>query len=380
MRKPTTNMALIIFALLCSGVGNAQNKLDSFVRSEMVRNKIPGMALLLAKDGKTLLRKAYGFSDLQFKIAMRGDTLFQIASTTKIFTGIALGLLEQEQKLSLDDTAGKYLSDLPEAWRLVTLRQMAAHVSGLPDFIESPDAPLSSAVLQRTERESLLYAESLPLRAKPGARFNYDQTNFLLLKQVIESVAGSSFENFVRTKIFAPLRMTSTGWADMREIVPGRSSLYSTVSAFTNLPAGTLANSVTPYVYPPFMSTAAGLNSNVDDLGKLGAALSEGRLLTVSEQNRIWMFTRHPDGQIVDLAKDMHMPGTTGPVVGWFRTERPGKQHPAVWMDGGSSTAFMYFPSDKMTVIVLTNLQGADPLSLAEAIAGFYLTDLVKVL
>ena len=107
-------------------------------------------------------------------------------------------------------------------------------------------------------------------------------------------------------------------------------------------------------------------------------ALAEGKLLAAPELERIWAPARHPDGTIVDIAREFEIQGALSPAIGWFRLERPGG-HPSVFMEGGSSTAFMYFPDDKMAVAVLTNLQGAEPVTIAEGIAALYIPDLKKV-
>ena len=250
---------------------------------------------------------------------------------------------------------------------------------GLPDIIESPSAPLSAAFLKRSEHESILYAESQPLQGEPGEKFSYDQTNFVLLRTVIEKVSGMPFEEFVHKSVFEPLAMKSTIWGDARAIVHGRANLYSTVGGYTYLPEGTLSNSINPYVYPPYMSSAAGLNTTVEDLGKFAVALAESKLLAAAELERMWAPARHPDGTIVDIAKEFEIQGALSPAIGWFRLERPGGGHPSVFMEGGSSTAFMYFPEDKLAVAVLTNLQGADPVTIAEDIAALYIPDLKKV-
>jgi CubicO group peptidase (beta-lactamase class C family) len=377
VRKVAAVVSVLVAMLVPRSRG--QESFDSLVRGQMEKQQIPGIAIVVVRSGRVVKEGAYGQADVELDVPLKESTVFQIASTTKIFTGVALGKLEQEKMLSLDDAVGLYLPDLPAGWKGITLKQMAAHVSGLPDIIESPNAPLSAAFLRRSEHESIVYAESQPLQGKPGEKFNYDQTNFVLLRAVIEKVSRMPFEEFVDKSVFEPLDMKSTTWGDARAIVHGRANLYSTVGAYTYLPEGTLSNSNNPYVYPAYMSSAAGLNTSVEDLGKFAVALAEGKLLAAPELERIWAPARHPDGTIVDIAKEFEIEGTLSPAIGWFRLERPGGGHASVFMEGGSSTAFMYFPDDKLAVAVLTNLQGADPVTIAEGIAALYIPDLKKV-
>ena len=134
------------------------------------------------------------------------------------------------------------------------------------------------------------------------------------------------------------------------------------------------------YVYPSYLSSAAGLNSNLDDLARFAIALSEGSLLKADELKKMMAPARFANGSMADVSKDFGIQGTLAPAIGWFYAARPNGKHPCNFMEGGSSTAYMYFPEDDLTVVVLTNLQGSEPVSLAEQIAASYLSDLMRVL
>ena len=146
----------------------ADDAASRYIREQLRLRHTPGAAVAVIRGGRVLEEVVYGSASLQLRVPVRRDTQFQLASVTKVFTGLALLVLEQNGRVSLDDQVGKYLTDLPGSWRNVSLRELAAHTSGLPDVIESPNRPLSPAELAQTEDQALQFAASKPIRAAPG--------------------------------------------------------------------------------------------------------------------------------------------------------------------------------------------------------------------
>lgn len=278
--------------------------------------------------------------------------------------------MEQDRKLNLDDPVSKYLSGLPKQWTDVKRRELATHTSGLPDIIASPNRRLSEVELSRSADEALREAATRPVSAPPGSRFQYDQTNYLLLKRVIEHVSGQGFREFVTAHVLNPA-MTNTLWGDGRSIVPGRSDMY------TALYDNRIENGANLYEYPEYLDAAAGLNTNIVDMAQFAVLLTSGRLLSSSELGRMWEPARDRAGKIIDIAKEMELPGIAAPAAGWFYADNSGGKYPRVFMTGGSAVSILVFPKQRLCVIVLTNLQAKDdPVPIAEGIAKSYLPDL----
>lgn len=360
---------LLIFLLGAPGL-SATDSAAAYARGVLSSQHVPGAAIAVIQDGKVLDEIVEGNANLQLSVPVNRTTLFQLASVTKTFSAVALMKLEQEGKLSLDDPISKYLTGLPQSWAQVTLRELATHTSGLPDVIANPNEPLSALELARSEDEALRSAASKDVIAPPGSRFQYDQTNYVLLKRVIERVSGMGFREFVTSHVLTDA-MSRTSWGDARAIVPGRADMY------TVLHNNRLENGANLYAYPDYLDAAAGLNSNIADMEQFGILLTGGKLLGPVEMERMWEPAKNHAGSIIDLAQEMNLTGIFAPAVGWFYADNSKGEYPRVLMTGGSATSIMVFPKQNLCIVVLTNLQAnGDPLPIAEGIAKFYIPNL----
>jgi CubicO group peptidase (beta-lactamase class C family) len=269
--------ALSVFALHADDV-------DSYIRAEMAKRRIPGLALAVVRDGKVVKQENYGVASVEFNVPVRPDTVFLLASLTKAFTGAAVLALVDDGKIALDDPIAKHLPGLPAAWAPVTVRQCLAHASGLPDVVNDEEK------IEYFNWESALSALALRPVQPAGARSLYNQTAYVLLGMLIQRVSGAAFENFVTGRIFKPLEMTATTFGDQADLVPGRVSMYSTIEPSEDRKGMLRQNGrpvVSPnrifaahgYVYPRYLFTGAGLNSTIADVAKFDVALSTGRIL-----------------------------------------------------------------------------------------------------
>jgi D-alanyl-D-alanine carboxypeptidase len=340
-----------------------------YVKSEMKKRRIPGLSLAVLRDGRPLMRQAYGLASVELGVPATADTVYQLASTTKIFTGTAVMLLVEEGKLSLDDRVTKLLPGLPPAWRDITVRHCLTHTSGLPDVVLSDD---TDEVLADTLGEALRKLAVMPLLSKPGEKWEYNQTGYVLLGMIIEKISGLSFEEFLADRFFRPLGMNATSFGDSREVVPHRSSLYSLyVLRDKKLVDSPDKIHATQFLYPEYIYTGAGLNTSVGDMAKWDAALSAGKILKPATLNAMWAATKLNDGTTFRLEGS-----TLGYGGGWLVDDTPG--HKSVGHTGGSATAYIRYLDDKLSVIVLTNCQGARPEELAQGVAALYVPALAE--
>ena len=368
-------LAISAVTLLASITMWAADSTDEYVQTFLKTHKVPGAAIAVIRDGKVLKEFVYGEASLQLSVPVQQDTIFQLASVTKIFTTMTLLKLEQAGKLNLDDKVALYIPDLPQAWQATTLRHLATHTSGLPDIIASPDRPLSDVELGRSAEDALKYAESMPAVSSPGTQFKYDQTNYLLLLRVIEHVCGASFEDCVRAQILNPAGMKDTVWGDARQIVPRRSEMY------TALHGDRIENGANLFTYPQYLDAAAGMNSDIVDMEKLGIALTSGSVLSAAEAERMWEPANTPNGKVLDISKEMEITGVVAPAAGWFFADNSGGKYPRVFMAGGSAVSILVLPKQHICVVVLTNLQDKDdPLPIAEGLVKHYLSDFTPML
>jgi CubicO group peptidase (beta-lactamase class C family) len=329
--------------------------LDAYVKAEMLRNHIPGLSLAVVRDGQLVLAKGYGWANAELSVPARPDTVYQLASVTKQFTATAIMILVEEGKISLEDKITKFLPDLPAAWSEVTVRQLLTHTSGIKSYTSLRD-------FTRTLRKDYTHAEiiklvsELPPDFPPGERWRYNNTGYFLLGMIIERVSGKPYGEFLSDRIFKPLQMTSTRVNDLTEVIPNRAAGYAWRG--NRLRQGEYTSPTQPYA-------AGALVSTVVDLAKWDAALYTEKLVKQATLRRMWMPARLNDGK------------PTGYGFGWGVEDYRG--HRLIGHGGGIpgfSTQISRFVDDRVTVVVLCNLEGGSSDALAKGVAARYIPGL----
>lgn len=336
---------------LAAAVSRA-DQADDYVREQMQRQHIPGLALAVVTNGVVLKTAGYGLANVELGAPVRTDTVFQIQSVTKTFTAAAIMMLVEEGKVSLEDKLTKHLDGLPETWDAITVRHLLTHTSGIKDFINEPTVDLRKDLKPEDVIESL---RKLPLNFQPGEKYAYSNTGYHLLGMVIRKVAGKTWDDFLRKRIFHPLGMNDTRVISWSEIITNRASGYGWDD-------GQLRNG--SFIAPTILGYAGGgLRSTVLNLAKWDAALCTEQLLKRSTLEQMWTPAKFNNG------KD----STYG--FGWGISREHG--HRLISHTGSHSTGFKSviarFVDDKLTVIVLTNQRAADQMAIAKGVAGFYI-------
>ncbi len=231
-------------------------KVDEYVRPYVEMRDFSG-AILIAKEGRVLVRKAYGMANFELGVPNTPGTRFRIASLTKTFTAAAVLHLRDEGKLKLNDPVTKYLPDCL-AWDKVTIQHLLTHRSGIPDYGRISgyaDMSLKSLSL----KEAVDWFKGQPLDFSPGNKSRYSNSGYVVLAHLIEKLSGRSYEQYLRKTIFEPLGMRSTGQARDDVLVKNRAAGYSiapTEDRIENAPWSDIS-----------LKTGAGsLYSTVDDL------------------------------------------------------------------------------------------------------------------
>ncbi len=343
-------VAYSLLALTTSGsiAPPIETRIESYVRAEMGRRRIPGLALVVARNHRVVLARNFGSTNLEMKQPVTDRTEFAIASMSKQFTDAAVLLLAQRGRLALRDRISRYLPDLPVAWQSITLEQLMNHTSGLRDDWDEPDSFFTS----RTADEFFQALKAAPLEFVPGTDWSYSCGPFLL-GLVIERVTERSYSEFMRESIFAPLGLTSTR-VNPPSAAPDAATGYV-------IRQGELRTGVR--ISPAAEARAdVGIRSTARDLARWDAALDGTLLLSAHSRERMFTPARLDDGE----------PTAYG--LGWFITPFRGRteiEHGGGFRTGFSSVIARY-PEDGLTVIVLTNLQSAHAYSIARGVAAFY--------
>jgi CubicO group peptidase (beta-lactamase class C family) len=191
--------------------------------------KSPGCAVTASRDGKMLVRRAYGMASLELNVPIAPGTIFEAGSTSKQFTAATVLLLAREGRIALSDDIRKYLPEMPDYGSAITIADLLHHMSGIRDWG-------SLAALQGWPRNSrsannadalAIASRQRALNFAPGSHYLYSNSNYNLLAIIVERATGQSLEEVSRTEIFAPLGMANTAWrSNHQDIVPGRAVAY----------------------------------------------------------------------------------------------------------------------------------------------------------
>jgi CubicO group peptidase (beta-lactamase class C family) len=324
---------------------------DDFIRAQMERQHIPGLALAVVTNGVVVRTAAYGLANVEWAVPVRPDTVFQIQSVTKTFTATAIMMLVEGGKLRLEDRLTQHLDNLPESWTGITVRHLLTHTSGIKDFINEPTVDLRKDLKPEDVIESL---RKLPLNFPPGEKYAYSNTGYHLLGMVIRKVTGKYWDEFLRERIFEPLGMNDTRVISWSEILTNRAAGYGWDD-------GRLRNG--SFIAPTILGYAGGgLRSTVLDLAKWDAALCTEQLLKRATLEQMWTPAKLNDGKDSSYG------------FGWGVTNYQG--HRLVSHTGSHSTGFRSviarFVDDKLAVIVLTNQRAADQVAIAKGVAECY--------
>jgi CubicO group peptidase (beta-lactamase class C family) len=139
MRRILILPFLVLASSFAAIAQDAAKRIDEFIAAEMARQKIPGVSLAVVEDGKPLIVKGYGFANLEHRVPVKPETIFQSGSVGKQFTATAVMMLVEDGKINLDEKISKYLGDVPDAWKDITIRHLLSHTGGMTDYPQDFD-------------------------------------------------------------------------------------------------------------------------------------------------------------------------------------------------------------------------------------------------
>jgi len=321
----------------------------------------PGAAVAVIKDGMVVYRKGFGCAQLEYGIPITPSTVFHVASVSKQFTAMAITMLEAQGKLSAEDDIRKYLPELADFGKTITIRHLLNHTSGLRDQWDlmvlsgwrMDDVITQAQIMDRLKRQK-------ELNFPPGEQYLYCNSGYTLLAEIVGRVSGRPFTEWTRENIFRPLGMTSTHFhLDHQEIVKNRAYSYdegdpakkefkNSVLNYANVGATSLFTTV---------EDMAGWLRNFEEKKVGGAAVLE-KMLTKGVLNR---------GTEISYARGID--------VGAYRGLKTIGHSGG---DAGFRSHVMYFLEEKFGVVVFSNFASLNPGALARRIADIYLAPRFK--
>jgi len=354
---PYRKLALVLMAVLIRPIAFAQSAdaVDSYIRSEMQKRKIPGLALLIVRDGKVVRSQGYGFANVELQVPVKPETIFQSGSMGKQFTATAVLMLAEEGKLRLDDPLTKFFPEAPAAWQQVKVRNLLSHTGGFTDYPKDFDYRRDYS-----EAELLKIVEGVPLAFPPGSKWSYSNLGYLTLGILIHRVSGQFYGDLLHDRIFVPLGMKTTRIINEADIIPNRAAGYRLLD-------GQVKNQ--EWVAPKLNTTADGsLYFSVVDLAKWDAALTAGKLLSAASYQQMYTPFVLNDGK----------PNSDGYGFGWFIHDVHGHkliEHAGAWQ--GFNTNISRYVDDKLTIVMLTNLASANPEEMTHHVAGLLIPEVM---
>ena len=329
--KVFLKVAAALFFGLCFYLfwSTSHSNLEEFIDQKAADVNLNG-AILVAKGDEILFQKAYGFANKEENIKNTTDTVFPIGSLTKSFTAISILQLEEDGKLSIDQPLSDYVQGFPNGDE-ITLHHLLTHSSGIPELLKVVDnknehSPVE--IIDQIKQEELEF--------KPGEKYAYSNSNYLLLGSIIESVSGQTYQEYVKENIFEKANMNSSGFLN---------STTDYAVGYENMEKPTRS-------FHDSLTFAAGdVTSTVSDMKRYNQAINNHVLL--SEEATDKMQTGYMKSAPLGVANYGY---------GWHVIDNKiSFDHKMIQHAGGLTghkAEFARFIDEDLTIIILTNNQG----------------------
>lgn len=336
-------------------------KINKYITDEAKKQRIPGIAIGIYKHGKIVFSKGYGVGRLNSKFKINPRTIFCLGSIGKQFISAAIMILVEEHKISVEDRLFDYFPNSPKSWKLIKIKHMLSHTSGIGEYQNDYgdadsefNGPKSLFYSQRnfSEDELAKRSQRLRLNFKPGEKWAYCNTNYMLLGIIIHKITGMFWLDYLKLRIFRPYGMKS-----VRLVY--RKNIKSDIPLGYHIKNGKLKKVV--WWSDTFNSVADGtFYCNVLDLAKWDNVLYCNKLLSKTSLKRIWTVFKLNDGK----------PNRDNYGFGWEINMLDGHkviEHNGNWQ--GFNAHIARYIDDKITVVVLANLLEAKTTQMSHDIA-----------
>jgi D-alanyl-D-alanine carboxypeptidase len=363
-------MAALVFstslpvAALADALSPAQTaKIGTIVQTAMAQQHLVGVEVAVGRNGATLFTKGYGMRDQAKNLPVTATTIFPIGSISKQFTAACVLLLVQQGKIDLDAKLATYLPGVPHASE-ITVREILNQTSGLHDYIENRALITALFAGTWTTHEPFEYyvnlTRGMPLKFKPGTKWEYSNTNYLIAGMLVAKVSGEPYEQFLTQKIFRAQDLSSMQYLTWS--IP----VGNDVTRGYNYAKG--AFTLVPRYDMSWGGSAGAIASDASDLVKWDGAFFGGKVISQSSVEIATTPPRHPSMSIPSGNTQSNIANGYG--FGWVAGHDEGRR--IVWHNGGligARAMNAVFPDDGLEIVILTNATTADPEAIALRIA-----------
>lgn len=318
----------------------------------------PGCALGVVKEGELVYQRGYGLASLEHRAPITPESVFLIAGTGKQFVAASISMLVKQGKLSLDDEIHKYFPDFPTYKHPIRIRDLVYHTAGLRDYLVLMDLGgryhVDEYPISKAEILDLIYAQK-DVNFQPSTKFEFDNTGYLLMAELVRTVSGQNIEEFARDHLFQPLGMSDTRFEEnSRQVVSNRVTSYSQENVEANQYRRHFKNF---HGWPSVLSTVKDLylwdqnfyRQSVGGDDFINLMLAQGML---NNGEKI----PYASGLKLGKHKGLDTISHEGIILG-FRTE------------------YVRFPEKQLSIILLCNLASINPMKIARDVADLYLAE-----
>ncbi|MDH7913096.1 serine hydrolase [Winogradskyella sp. SYSU M77433] len=290
--KTKISLIVVVFSFLFTTAQdqNLTQQFDDIVAQFYNDSNAPGATILVAKNGKTIYRKAVGKSNLELGVDMIPENVFMLASITKQFTAVSILMLEEQGKLRLDDPITKFIPDYPTHGKNITVHHLLNHTSGIKSYTSIGDLR-QVARQDKTLDELIDFFKNEPMDFDPGEDYRYNNSGYVLLGKIIEVVSGETYADFISNHIFQPLDMNASQYGSHRKIIKNRAMPYEeTDNGYVNA----------SYLSMSLPHAAGALTSTIDDMLKWQNALTNNTLIKASTFQKAINGSKLNNGEHID--------------------------------------------------------------------------------
>ncbi|MDI9640946.1 serine hydrolase domain-containing protein [Kamptonema cortianum] len=308
--------------------------IDDLAKKRIDDTGVPGLSITVVRNGKVIKSGAYGYSDIENKVRVKPETVFEIGSISKMFTSIGILQLVAEKKMGLDDAVEKHWNEAPDAWKKLTIRQLLSHTSGISEYLGI------NLDLRKDYRENdlLEIISKLPHDFEPGVTWSYSNGGYVLAAALLGKAGGDDWDDVIEDNIFKKLDMERSFMQSAARVVPDRARGYTKLGKTYNNQ---------DFIRTGSAHGAGAVVSNGPDMAKWAIALDEATICQKDILDQAFEPIKLKSGRTFDYG------------LGFFIREVAGKK---VVEHGGNTFGFSAqitrIPEEKLTVIVLGNLAG----------------------
>lgn len=313
------------------------------------KNTGPGAAVLVAKNGEIIYKKAFGMANLEYDIPMAADNVFRIGSITKQFTAVAILQLMEKGKLNLQDEITKFIPDYPTQGNKITIENLLTHTSGIQSYTDMEDY-YERMALDIKPADMIEHFKNQPMKFKPGTKWEYSNSNYFLLGYIIERITGKTYAEYLEDNFFKPLGMKNTLYGSDTKIIKKRADGYiAGENGFENAEQLSMTQ---PYA-------AGSIQSTVEDLFKWHQAVQAYKLVKKETLDKAFTRYKLADGKEVDYG------------YGWglgYVQDSPTIDHGGGI--NGYRTMEIYLPKEDVFAVVFSNCECSSPKEIAVKLAA----------